>query len=314
MEMKDQLTVSIILITYNQENYIIDSLSSILNQEYESPIEIIVSDDNSTDNTFVKIQQVASEYKGMHRVILNKNEINLGLVDNINKAVSISTGTLLIFAAGDDLSYKQRTNQLINCYIEQSKKNSIYLIHSSVKQIDQNSCPITVGIPPLTIQNPSCEELIDQFSLVIGATCLLHRDLFTVFGPIKYKNAYEDLVLAFRAALLNSYKGNYYLHEILVSYRIGGLSSDNEKPKDRLKRKKYEIKKSNLELDVSKQRYTDAKLIGATHLLPLLEKKIAEIELQLKIHKNDVNLFEAIILGSRKKCLKLVVKTYLGLD
>jgi glycosyltransferase involved in cell wall biosynthesis len=262
---------------------------SILKQEYDNPLEIIISDDNSQDDTFNIIKKLVDNYQGIHKIILNKNNNNLGLVENINKSISLTTGNLIMYAAGDDISYHHRIKTLVNIYIEQSKKHRIYLIHSAIKKIDYDSIPISINVPPLTIQNPSCQQLISEFGLVIGATCLWHRDLFTIFGDIKYKNAYEDLVLAFRAALLNSYKGNYYTNDVLIKYRIGGIS-DDKKSKNRLARRKYEIKKSSLILDVSRQRYDDAKLIGANHLLPLIEKHINKAELQLKIYKGEISL------------------------
>ena len=48
--------VSFVISNYNNENYISDCLDSILNQTYEN-IEIIVVDDNSTDNSVQVIKQ-----------------------------------------------------------------------------------------------------------------------------------------------------------------------------------------------------------------------------------------------------------------
>ena len=295
--------------TYNQEDYIHDACLSIINQDYDSPIEIVISDDNSTDNTFLILKKIIDDYTGIHVIKLNKNPENLGLIGNINKAVSLTQGELIIYAAGDDIAYKHRVKTLVAHYMQQSNKNKIYLVHSCIKKIDHNSKYLSVVLPPITIRNPSCSQMVDQFALVIGATCLWHRDLFNVFGPIKYKNAFEDLVLAFRAALLNEYKGNYYIHDILVKYRVGGIS-DSKKPKDRLNRKKYEIKRSSLLLDVSKQRYDDAKLIGANHLLPMIEKYITVQEIQLKIYRREISFLEALKYGLNNKCLKSIFKPY----
>lgn len=46
--------VSIVISNYNNENYILECLDSILNQSYEN-IEIIIVDDKSTDNSVSKI-------------------------------------------------------------------------------------------------------------------------------------------------------------------------------------------------------------------------------------------------------------------
>ena len=71
--------ISFFALTYNQEKYIEDSLKGLFSQTY-SPLEIIISDDCSTDKTFEIIQKFVSEYKGPNKVIINRNEKNLGLI------------------------------------------------------------------------------------------------------------------------------------------------------------------------------------------------------------------------------------------
>ena len=66
--------VSYCLISYNQENFIRDAIESALKQDYH-PLEIIISDDNSSDRTFEIAEQIVTEYKGTHSVILNQNKI-----------------------------------------------------------------------------------------------------------------------------------------------------------------------------------------------------------------------------------------------
>ena len=64
--------VSFCIITYNQENYILDALNGAVNQDYEN-LEIIVSDDCSKDNTFGVIENFVKTYQGRHKIILNRN-------------------------------------------------------------------------------------------------------------------------------------------------------------------------------------------------------------------------------------------------
>ena len=48
---KDQISVSVVMITYNQEDFIRQSIESVLNQEVDFILEVIVADDNSNDGT-----------------------------------------------------------------------------------------------------------------------------------------------------------------------------------------------------------------------------------------------------------------------
>ncbi|MDP6474553.1 MAG: glycosyltransferase [Alphaproteobacteria bacterium] len=95
-------TVSFLLPAYNQEAFVRDAVRSVLAQDYE-PLEIILSDDCSSDRTFEIIENEASAYKGPHSVVLNRNEMNLG-IEHINKLQQLASGTILVTGHGDDLS------------------------------------------------------------------------------------------------------------------------------------------------------------------------------------------------------------------
>ncbi|WGX75207.1 glycosyltransferase family 2 protein [Paraclostridium bifermentans] len=58
--------VSIVISNYNNENYILECLDSILNQSYEN-IEIIVVDDKSTDDSVPKIKNWIIKNKNSFR-------------------------------------------------------------------------------------------------------------------------------------------------------------------------------------------------------------------------------------------------------
>ncbi len=64
--------VTFYVITYNQARFVREAVESALAQTY-SPIEILLSDDCSTDGTFEIIQETVKGYSGPHTVILNRN-------------------------------------------------------------------------------------------------------------------------------------------------------------------------------------------------------------------------------------------------
>ena len=73
----DKPLLSLLIITYNQEDYIRETLEGAFSQNY-SPLEIVISDDNSTDGNFSIIKDMVSEYAGPHTIIINQNSQNLG--------------------------------------------------------------------------------------------------------------------------------------------------------------------------------------------------------------------------------------------
>lgn len=92
--------VSIVVITYNQEHCIPESLDSLLNQKCSFEYEIIVADDCSKDATRQVIAKYADENPCIKPVY---NEKNLGLVGNYINAISYCKGKYIAMCDGDDL-------------------------------------------------------------------------------------------------------------------------------------------------------------------------------------------------------------------
>ena len=95
--------ISCLLVTYNQEQWVEEALQSILAQTY-SPLEIVVSDDASTDGTYPLLQRLIDAYDGPHRVVLRRNAVRRNVVGHLAEAMPSTTGELIVVAAGDDVS------------------------------------------------------------------------------------------------------------------------------------------------------------------------------------------------------------------
>lgn len=124
--------VSIGLPVYNGENFIIETLDSILSQTYID-FELIISDNASTDNT----QNICKAYAAKDkRIRYYRNDLNLGGAWNYNRVLELSQGTYFKWAAHDDLL----TPTLIaECVDILDNDSSIVLCHSKTSVIDENS-------------------------------------------------------------------------------------------------------------------------------------------------------------------------------
>lgn len=96
----DAPVVSIIVITYNQKEYLRECLDSIINQVVDFPIEIIIGDDCSTDGTTNICYEYQKKYPKFVKLVLN--EKNLGLVGNYLSVLSHCNGRYIAQIAGDD--------------------------------------------------------------------------------------------------------------------------------------------------------------------------------------------------------------------
>lgn len=127
--------VSIGLPVYNGENFIIETLDSILSQTY-TDFELIISDNASTDNTKSICEAYVAQDK---RIRYYRNEQNLGGAWNYNRVLDLSRGTYFKWAAHDDLLAPTLIAECVNTLNDDS---SIILCHSKTSVIDENSQPI----------------------------------------------------------------------------------------------------------------------------------------------------------------------------
>jgi glycosyltransferase involved in cell wall biosynthesis len=104
--------VTFLLLAYNQEQYIRTAVEGAFSQDY-SPMEIILSDDCSKDRTFDIIKEMAAAYRGPHKIILNRNERNLGIGRHFNRVMELAGGDIVELSAGDDISLPWRTSDSV---------------------------------------------------------------------------------------------------------------------------------------------------------------------------------------------------------
>lgn len=114
--------VSIVLCSYNGAKYIEEQIESLLNQTY-TPIEIIVCDDYSTDDTIMILERLANND---NRISIYKNEQNIGLNKNFEKACQLAKGDFISICDQDDIWRNNKIEKLISLFTN----DEIILCHS----------------------------------------------------------------------------------------------------------------------------------------------------------------------------------------
>lgn len=94
--------VSVHIITYNQISFVRETLDSALNQDYDN-LEVVVSDDGSTDGTAEVIVEYAKKYGS--RLVPIVGQGNLGITGNSNRCLKYCRGKYIAFQGGDDVLY-----------------------------------------------------------------------------------------------------------------------------------------------------------------------------------------------------------------
>ncbi|SLM84914.1 MULTISPECIES: bifunctional glycosyltransferase family 2 protein/CDP-glycerol:glycerophosphate glycerophosphotransferase [Vagococcus] len=121
--------ISAVIAIYNVEEYIVEALDSLLEQEVETiELEVIVVDDGSTDNT----PNILKEYQKKHSNIkvIDVDRVGLGKARNVG--IEASTGEYLIFMDGDDIIYPNAYYALL----ESALKNNADIVVGNVSRFD----------------------------------------------------------------------------------------------------------------------------------------------------------------------------------
>lgn len=121
--------VDILLATYNGEKYIKEQVESILNQTYEN-IQIIISDDCSTDNT----RQVLKEYENNEKIKVFYQEKNLGYVKNFEFLLKQVKSNLYMLSDQDDVWKKEKVEKSV----EKIESEKLDLVFGDLEVVDEN--------------------------------------------------------------------------------------------------------------------------------------------------------------------------------
>lgn len=113
--MADQPLVSLVVLAFNQTDYIDETLAGMFAQTYPR-VEYIFSDDGSTDGTFEKMSEAARRYSGSARIVVNRTPRNLGALGHYYDVAALCRGDYLIGAAGDDIPYPERAAKVVDAF------------------------------------------------------------------------------------------------------------------------------------------------------------------------------------------------------
>ncbi len=245
-----QPVISVIVCTFNQQDTIGRTLDSVLMQQCHVPIEIVIGEDCSTDQTLTICQDYVQRYPDIIRILANEH--NKGVVDNYFDCILACRGEYIADCAGDDfwtdplklekeVSIMERHPEVTlvhtnwNCYNEHTGK----IRRSPQKPFEA----------PFTIGKEMLEAIIIQTKVPVIHLCtslyrksIIRKVLLTDDSLLRNKEyGCEDLQICFLMALRGTIA---YLPEVTLNYSQGGETISNSA--NQLKQFHFTLRVSNL--------------------------------------------------------------------
>lgn len=272
--------VSIIILTYNNFNYLFECLESVYTQSYNN-IQLIISDDSSINfpKTLIENNIIDKSGNNIVKYCILQNDVNLGTVQNLNNALEFAEGDYIIPLASDDVFFD---NQVVANFVDSFKSidNDVLIITSQVENFDQNLHEhISFSISDrqkllLLNQQDLFYELAKNCFIPSGGTAY-RKEYFNKYG--KFDERYR-LIEDWPTFLKISKKGERisFSDFISVKHRSGGVSN---------------IKKNNSTSRIYHEdliKTMDLEIIPYIHLLSRYERRYIK---KLCIDKKNIYKF-----------------------
>lgn len=211
--------VSVIIPCYNHEKFVIESITSVLKQTYKN-IELIVIDDGSKDNSFVKIESISELcIKRFTRYEAYKQK-NIGLTSTLNKALKWCKGEFVIIIASDDVMLERRIEKQVQ-FLNQNIQ--YYACSGSQLKIDQNSNILPEKEQNLIIKK-RCDKdkknIFKKTNNIYSPTTMFRTESILELGGYNEEIFIEDIYIFYKAAIAGFIHAQ--LPEVFTYYRIHG--------------------------------------------------------------------------------------------
>ena len=237
--------ISVCVITYNSSKYVIEMLDSAYSQNYPN-IELIVSDDCSTDDTVEKIQQWLSEFgHKFTKAVLLTTPTNTGITANCARAYKQAIGEWIKPIAGDDILYPNAISSFVSFAAERKAEN-IAIAVSSVKIFKDHPDNVLYIWPNFKISGNIRHQLRRQIvgSYIKSPGVFMKRSVLLELGELNSNYPMLDDDPLWIKFLTNGYKFHFN-KDVLVGYRMhsNAISNGSLVPKKNFFPSLYAFKK-----------------------------------------------------------------------
>ena len=201
--------VSVVMCTYNGSKFIDEQIESILSQDYGN-IELIISDDVSTDDTWDKL--VDWQHKNS-LIKIFKNDLNIGYNKNFEKAIKLANGEFIALSDQDDIWMPNKISSLI----KQFENKKITLAHSRSVRLQNGRLRFKSASLHHHFKGNDTRKLF-MFNQVNGHDIMFKKDLKEKILPLPEGVMYDWWIAVVATcygeiASVNKYLVHHRIHE-----------------------------------------------------------------------------------------------------
>lgn len=217
--------LSVVTTLYNCEQFIEESIQSVLDQTY-SNFEWIIINDGSTDSTWRIATEMLAED---HRVTMINSSENKKIPRRRNEAIKMSRGKYIAIQDGDDISLPMRFEKEI-AYLE--KNTNVFCVGGHAIMIDHNGNQLeAMNYPPITHNQIVNGLLYKKLNPMIDPSTMFKKEVFESLGGYTLDESIytvPDMDLWARALVKGKVFAN--LPEIIIKYRKNknGMTEKNK--------------------------------------------------------------------------------------
>jgi glycosyltransferase involved in cell wall biosynthesis len=217
--------ITIIAISYNQEKYVKETLDSILAQTYPN-IQLIISDDGSTDNTKEIIRTWLKENNSNNNVVFLDHKINRGITKNLNSGLPYVKGEFIRQIGCDDILLPNAVAITTEAFLKQPGAfdvvyTDMYRINEEGNMIDDVTLIEKRGHK--VYSGFVYKEMI-QKPFITSASMMFSKTVLEKLKKFNEKVFYEDNEFYLRASRYFNFQ---YIPICTVRYRVHNSSSIN---------------------------------------------------------------------------------------
>ncbi len=212
-------TLSVIIANYNHAHYLPISLHAILSQSLP-PLEVIIIDDGSTDNSVEVIKKIAEDHP---EVRLYCNDRNRGAFVSANRGGRLAVGKYSYFAASDDLvlpGFFEKSIRMLDQYPEAGLCSALLLeIGEDGAEKGWVRSPVISRVSSFFTPKEVDETLMRYGFWFTGQTTIYRHNIFP-----QGKDIYDPVLLQFSDHMVDLWAASKYgacfIPEVLASYRL----------------------------------------------------------------------------------------------